>query len=36
VAAAKMVSRKVKPVLVVDGEVTRVEIRVRVEDARRN
>ena len=26
-----MASRKVKPVLVVDGEVTRLEVRVRVE-----
>ncbi len=31
VAAAKMASRKVKPVLVVNGEVTRLEVRVRVE-----
>ena len=28
-----MVSRKVKPVLVVDGEVIRLEVRVRVEEA---
>jgi hypothetical protein len=34
VAAAKMASRKVKPVLVVDGEVTRLEVRVRVEEAK--
>ena len=34
VEATKMLSRKVKLVLVVDGEVTRLEVRVRVEEAK--
>jgi hypothetical protein len=33
-AAAKMASRKVRPVLMVDGEVTMLEVRVRVEEAK--